>query len=180
MCSLRHHLFSPRAPITTCMTTSLIFQTFCNSIIKTWYLSIFSCSLVTLFRSSETAKSITWHSIVFVVQTMPGDLTSITLSVWILKSQRILYSSFLWIGYDLCACARACACVSVPFVTALKVMVLTQEQVHVGLNLFMAFSILTFNQSWTRTHNVCYILPFHYRVYIVKYRLSYKLSIWWD
>ena len=180
MCSLRHHLFSPRAPITTGMTTSLIFQTFFNSIIKTWYLSIFSCFLVTLFRSSEIAKSITWHSIVFVVQTMSGDLTSITLSVWILKSQRILYSSFLWIGYDLCACARACACVSVPFVTALKVMVLTQEQVHIGLNLSMAFSILTFNQSWTRTHNVCYILPFHYRVYIVKYRLSYKLSIWWD
>ena len=44
-------------------------------------------------------------------------------------------------------CVRACACVFVPFVTALKVMVLTQEQVHVGLNFFMAFSILTFNQN---------------------------------
>ena len=179
MCSLQYHLFPPRAPITTGMTTTLIFQTFCNSIIKTWYLSIFSCSLMTLFRSSEIAKSITWHSIFLVLQTMSGDLTSITLSVWILKSQRILYLSFLWTGYDLCAYVRACACVFVPFVTALKVMVLTQEQVHVGLNLFMAFSILTFNQNWTRTHNVCYTLSFHYRVYIVEYRLSYKLSIWW-
>ena len=38
----------PRAPITTGMTTTLIFETFCNSVIKTWYLSIFFCYLMAL------------------------------------------------------------------------------------------------------------------------------------
>ena len=47
----------------------------------------------------------------------------------------------------ICVRVRVRARVFVPFVTALKVMVLTQEQVHLGLNLFMAFSILTFNQN---------------------------------
>ena len=57
-------------------------------------------------------------------------------------------------------------------------MLLTQQQVNVGLNFVMAFSTLTFTPKWTRTYNVCYTLSFHYRVYIVEYRLSYKLSIW--
>ena len=38
----------PRSPITTGMTTTLIFETFCNSVIKTWYLSIFFCYLMAL------------------------------------------------------------------------------------------------------------------------------------
>ena len=113
MYSLRHYLFSPRAPITTGMTTTLTFQTFCNSIIKTWYLSIFSCSLMPMFRSPEIAKSIIWHSICLLIQTMSGDLTSITLSVWILISQRILYLSSLCTYCGLCVCARARVCVCV-------------------------------------------------------------------
>ena len=63
----------------------------------------------------------------------------------------------VWVGVCVCgcvgagacvrACVHACVCVFVPFVTALKVMLLTQQQAHVGLNLVMAFSILTFNQN---------------------------------
>ena len=55
-------------------------------------------------------------------------------------------------------------------------MLLTQHEVHGGPNLLMAFSILTFNQNWTRTQNVCYILSSHYRVYIAEYCFSDKLS----
>ena len=48
------------------MTTTLTFQTFCNSFIKTWYLPIFSCFLMAMFRSPEIAKSIICHSILLV------------------------------------------------------------------------------------------------------------------
>ena len=83
----------PRAPITTGMTTTLPFQTFYNSVIKTWYLSTFFCYLMAIFWSSGIAKAIIWH---FTIQNMSGNLNSMTLSVWILKSQRILYFSFSW------------------------------------------------------------------------------------
>ena len=46
-----------------------------------------------------------------------------------------------------CVCVCVCACVFVPLVTALSVVLLTQQSVHVGQNLVMAFSILTFNQN---------------------------------
>ena len=42
---------------------------------------------------------------------------------------------------------RACVCVFAPYVTALQVMLLMQQHVHVGLNLVMTFSILTFSQN---------------------------------
>ena len=44
-----------------------------------------------------------------------------------------------------CVCVRAC--VFVPLATALSVVLLTQQPVHVGQNLVLAFSILTFNQN---------------------------------
>ena len=91
----------PRAPITTSMTTTLTFQTFCNSILKSWYLT----ALMAMFWSPGIAKSIIWHSLIcLLIQTMPGRLCSITISVWTLKSQRILYSSFSWTDCGVCVC----------------------------------------------------------------------------
>ena len=55
----------PRAPITTGMTTTLTFQTFCNSNLKSWYLLIFFCSLMAMFWSPGIAKSVIWHSLFF-------------------------------------------------------------------------------------------------------------------
>ena len=69
----------PRAPITTGMTTSLTFQTFCNSIIKTWHLSIFPCSFMTMSKSPGIAKSIIWTLSILLVDTnyaMSGNLYS--------------------------------------------------------------------------------------------------------
>ena len=140
-----------RAPITTYMTTTII---------KNWYLLIFSRSLMALFWSPGMAKSIIWHSLFcLLIQTTSGNLYSIILSVWILKSQRILYLSFpwtycgVWCMY-LCVCVCVRACVFVPLATALSVVLLTQQPVHVGQNLVLAFSILTFNQNWTCIHKV--------------------------
>ena len=131
-----------------------------TTIIKTWYLLIFSCSLIALFWSPGMAKSIIWHSLFYlVIQTTSSNLYSIILSVWILKSQRILYLSFpwtycgVWCMY-LCVCVCVRACVFVPLATALSVVLLTQQPVHVGQNLVLAFSILTFNQNWTCIHKV--------------------------
>ena len=112
----------PRAPITTGMTTTLIFETFCNSVIKTWYLSIFFCYLMALvsffcyliaiFWSPGIAKAIIWHFLFcLLIQTMSGNLRSMTLSVWILKSQRILYSWFAWTDCGVCVCVCVCVCV---------------------------------------------------------------------
>ena len=103
MYSLRHHLFSSTAPITTGMNTTLTFQTYCNSIIKTWYLSIFFCYLIAMFWSPGIAKPIIWH---LLIQIVSRNLVSMTLSVWIVKSQWILYSLFLWT--DCGVCVRAC------------------------------------------------------------------------
>ena len=161
MYSLRHHLFSPRAPVSTGMTTTLTFQTFCNSIIKTWYLSIYSCSLMTMFRSPEIAKSTIWHSILLVAANyvwwpklnkficlnieIPKDFRHFSELIVICVCARarvcvcvcvcvcgcvfmcvcVCVCVSVWVG----ACVRACVCVFVPSVTALKVMLLTQQQV---------------------------------------------------
>ena len=54
-------------------------------------------------------------------------------------------------GVCICVCVCVCvcvrACVFVPLATALSVVLLTQQPVHVGQNLVLAFSILTFNQN---------------------------------
>ena len=188
MYSLRHHLFSPRAPIATGMTTTLTFQTFCNSIIKTWHLPIFSCSLMAMFRSPEIAKSTIWHSILLVDTNYvwwPNLYKFICLNIEIPKDF-IFVISLDWLWF-VCVCVCLCVCVCVCICVCLYHLLLhwkwcflriTQQQVYVGLNLAMTFSILTFNQNWTR-NNVCYALSFRYRVYIVEYRLSYKLNIWW-
>ena len=98
------------------MTTTLTFQTFCNSIIKTWHLSIFPCSFMTMSKSPGIAKSIIWTLSILLVDTnyaMSGNLYSMTLSVWILKSQRILYSSFLCTNCGVCVCVCVCVYVCV-------------------------------------------------------------------
>ena len=46
---------------------------------------------------------------------------------------------------------------------------LTGQPVHVGPNLVMVFSVLTFSQNWIRTHNVCYT----FRLFII-------VSAWWS
>ena len=100
-----------RAPITTGMTTTLTFETFCNSILKFWYFSVFSYSLMAMFWSPEIAKSIIWHYLFCLsIQTMSGRLCSITLFVWTLKSHRILYSSFSWTDCGVCVCTT-CNCI---------------------------------------------------------------------
>ena len=113
----------PRAPITTGMTTTLIFETFSNSV-KTWYLSIFFCYLMALVNffcylmaiswSPGFAKAIIWHSLFcLLIQAMSGNLHSMTLSAWILKSQRILQSSFPWTDSGVCVCVCVCLFVCV-------------------------------------------------------------------
>ena len=108
MYSLRPHLFSPRAPITTGMTTTLTFQTFCNSIIKTWYLLIFFFYLIAIFWSPGIAKAMIWHSLLLVDTNK--CLVTCTLWLWILKSQRILYSLFSWTDCGVRVCVCVCTC----------------------------------------------------------------------
>ena len=122
MYSLRHRLLSRRAPITIGKTTTLTFQTFCNSIIMTWYLSIFSCSLMAIFRSPEIAKSIIWHSILLVDTNYvwwPNLYNFICLNIEIPKDFIFVISLdwFWFVCVRACvracvhACVRACVCV---------------------------------------------------------------------
>ena len=108
MYSPRHHLFFAAAPITTGMNTTLTFKTYCNSIIKIWYLSIFFCHLIAMFCSPGIAKAIIWH---LLIQIVSGNLVSMTLSVWIVKSQWILYSLFPWTDCGVCVSASVWMCV---------------------------------------------------------------------
>ena len=108
MYSPRHHLFFATAPITTGMNTTLTFKTYCNSIIKIWYLPIFFCYLIAMFCSPGIAKAIIWH---LLIQIVSGNLVSMTLSVWIVKSQWILYSLFPWTDCGVCVSASVWMCV---------------------------------------------------------------------
>ena len=114
MYSLWHQLFSPRAPITTGMTTTLTLQAFCNSIIKTWYLSIFSFSLIAMFRSPQIAKSIIWHPILLVdtIYVWWSNLYNfICLNIKIPKNF-IFVISLDWLWF-VCVCVCVCVCVYV-------------------------------------------------------------------
>ena len=106
----------PKAPVTTGMTTTLILETFCNSVIKPWYLSIFFCYLTALVNffllfkgyilvpRNYKSNNLTLSLFCLLIQTMSGNLHSMALSVWILKSQRILYLSIPWTDWCVCVC----------------------------------------------------------------------------
>ena len=111
----------PRAPLSTGMTTTLIFQTFCNSILKSWYLSVFSCSLMAIFLSPGIAKSIIWHCLFcLLIQTMSGRLCSynfICLNIEIPKYLIfVIFLNWFW-----------------------EVILLTQQPVHIVLNLVVFY-----------------------------------------
>ena len=95
------------------MTTTLTFQTFCNSIFKSWYLSIFSCSLMAMFWSPGLAKSIIcdtlsfacWYKLCLVAVLY----NLICLNIEIPKDFIfVIFLDWLW-----CVCVRARVCVCV-------------------------------------------------------------------
>ena len=139
-----------RAPITTGMTTALTFKTFCSFIFKSCYFSKFPA-----LWSLDTAKSIIWNSLFCC------------LIIEITKD----FIFFIFIGWLWCVCV----CMCVPLANSFQVILLTQQPMHVGSNVFMSFYILTFSQNWTCTHNVYYTLCLFclFRLYIVEYCLSY-------
>ena len=94
MLSFRFVVIAPNDPTTIGITLMLVsFHTFLNSILRSWYASIFSCSFLLTLTSPGTAMSIisALFSFLYTI-TMSGLLCSITLSVWILKSHSILTS----------------------------------------------------------------------------------------
>jgi len=85
----------PSAPIITGITFTFLFHSFFSSLAKSWYFCIFSFSFSSTLVSYGTAKSIIWHLLPFFsTMIISGRLASITWSVCIEKSHRILYSSF--------------------------------------------------------------------------------------
>ena len=85
----------PSAPTTTGSTSVFNFHSFPNSICKSWYLSIFSCSFTMIFWSSGIAMSMIKQLFaILLIDTISGCLCSITLSVWMGKSHKTLHPSF--------------------------------------------------------------------------------------
>ena len=82
-----------RAPMTTCTTVAFLSQCRSTSIFRSWYLVIFSTSFCWILLSLGIASS-TNHTCFFSTTVMSGILCARCLSVWILKSQRILASLF--------------------------------------------------------------------------------------
>ena len=77
----------PSAPTITGTTSAFHVHSFPNSILKSWYLSIFSCSFMIIFWSSGIAMSMIKQLFaILLMHTTSGRLCSITLSVWIGKS----------------------------------------------------------------------------------------------
>ena len=120
----------PRAPITTGMTTTLIFETFSNSV-KTWYLSIFFCYLMALVNffcylmaiswSPGFAKAIIWHSLSFACW---YKLCLVTCILWLYLLEywnpKGFYSRHSHGLIVVCVCVCVCLCwVCTPLVTAM-------------------------------------------------------------
>ena len=85
----------PSASITTGTTSAFNFHSFPNSIYKSWYLSIFSCSFTMIFWSPGTATSMIKQLFTILsMHTIWDRLCSITVSDWIGKSHKILHPSF--------------------------------------------------------------------------------------
>ena len=84
----------PSATTTTGTSSVFHFHSFPNSIRKSWCLSIFSCSFTMIFWSSGMAMSMIKQLFVILsLHTISGRLFSITLSVWIRKSHKVLHPS---------------------------------------------------------------------------------------
>ena len=80
---------------TTGITEALTSHNFCTCNLKSCYLVIFSSSFALMFWFPETTMSMISHSLFSLsVTTISGLRCSISLSVWIAKSQSILHLSF--------------------------------------------------------------------------------------
>ena len=77
----------PKAPTTICTTATLTSHNFCNCNLKPCYLVTFPSSFLLMFWSTGSLFSLSMN-------TISGLRWSISLSVWITKSQSILRLSF--------------------------------------------------------------------------------------
>ena len=89
----RSLVIAPKASITASTTVAFFFQSLFPSTFRSWYLQFFSTSFGSILPSPDSATSIN-HSWFFSTTVIFGMLWARCLSVWILKSQRILSSSF--------------------------------------------------------------------------------------
>ena len=86
---------TPSAPTTIGTILAFNFHSFPHSIRKSCYLSFFSCSFTNIFWSHGMAMSMIKQLFAILsMHTISDCLCSITLSVWIEKSRKILHSSF--------------------------------------------------------------------------------------
>ena len=94
----------PSARTTTRTTSAFNFHSFPNSTRKFWYLSIFFCSFVMMLWSPGIAMSIMKQLFaILLMHTISGHLCSITSSVWVGKSAKILHPSFSSIESGTCS-----------------------------------------------------------------------------
>ena len=93
----------PKAPTTIGITIALTSHNSCNCNLKSWYLVIISSSFTLMFWSPGTAMSMILHFLFFLsMTTRSGLLSSISVSVWIAKSQSILHLPFSSTRSGLC------------------------------------------------------------------------------
>ena len=93
----------PKAATAIDITVALTLHKFCTCNLKFWYLKIFSNFFTLIFLSPETAMSMILHSLFSLsMTTISGLRRSISLSVWIAKSQSILNLSFSNTGSGWC------------------------------------------------------------------------------
>ena len=85
-----------KVPTRIGITIALRSYNFCTCNLKSWYLVIFSSSLTLMFWSPGTAMLMVLHSLLSLsVTTISALRCSISLSVWIAKSQSILHFTAL-------------------------------------------------------------------------------------
>ena len=101
-CFLRSLGIAPNDPITTGTTVACFSHSLSISIFRSWYLLIFSSSFSSILPSPGIATSII-HTRFFSTTVTSGMLCARCLSVYILKSQRILMSSFCKTLSTLCS-----------------------------------------------------------------------------
>ena len=115
-----------------------------------------------MFWSPGIARSMICHSLPpfpLLIQTMSGNLYFITLSVWILKFRKILFSPLPWTDYGVCVCV--CVYVCVPLFTDTKSF------------LYLAWVPLV----------LAVAIYFHHQCFLVRSRTDHEeasLSIWSD
>ena len=93
----------PKARTTIGVIVVLTSHNFYTCYLKSWYLVIFSSSFTFMFCSPGTAMAMILHSLFCLsVNTVSGLWCSISLSVWIAKSQSMLHMSFSSTGSGWC------------------------------------------------------------------------------